>query len=58
MLSRLILCINQQVLPEDVIAEVQTLEPSLLGEKDDHDTARPVESLAKQLLHSELIFSN
>lgn len=44
--------------PEDVIAEVQTLEPSLLGEKDDHDTARPVESLAKQLLHSELIFSN
>ena len=58
MLSWLILCINQQILPEDVIAEVQTLEPSLLGEKDDHDTARPVESLAKQLLHSELIFSN
>ena len=58
MLSRLILCINQQVLPEDVIAEVQTLEPSLLGEKDDHDTARPVESLSKKLLHSELILSN
>ena len=49
---------DQQVVPEDMIAEVKTLEPSLLGEKDDHDTARPVESLAKQLLHSELIFSN
>ena len=41
-----------------MIAEVKTLEPSLLGEKDDHDTARPVETLSKKLLHSELIFSN
>ena len=44
--------------PEDVVAEVQTLEPPLLGEQHDHHAARPVEALAKQLLHSKLVLSN
>ena len=43
---------------EDVVAEVETLEPPLLGEQHDHDAARPVEALAEQLFHSELILSN
>ena len=44
--------------PEDVITEVQTLEPPLLGEEHDHHAARPVEALAEQLLHSEFVFTN
>ena len=44
--------------PEDVVTEVQTLEPPLLGEEYDHHAARPVEALAKQLLHCELILAN
>lgn len=43
---------------EDVVTEVQTLEPPLLGQKHDHDAARPVEALAKQLLHCKLILAN
>jgi hypothetical protein len=31
--------------PEDVVAEVQTLEPPLLAQQHDHDTARPVQTL-------------
>ena len=44
--------------PEDVVTEVQTLEPPLLGEEHDHHAARPVEALAKQLLHCELVLAN
>ena len=44
--------------PEDVITKVQTLEPPLLGEEHDHHAARPVEALAEQLLHCELILAN
>ena len=44
--------------PEDVVAEVQTLEPPLLGQEHDHHAAGPVEALAKQLLHRELVLSN
>ena len=47
-----------KIQPEDMIAEVETLEPSLLREEDDHDTARPVESFSKKLFHRELIFSD
>ena len=44
--------------PEDVVTEVQTLEPPLLGEEHDHHAARPVEALAKQLLHCKLVLAN
>ena len=44
--------------PEDVVTEVQTLEPPLLGEKHDHHAARPVEALAEQLLYCEFILAN
>ena len=43
---------------EDVVAEVQTLEPPLLRQQHDHNTSRPIETLSKQLLHSELILTN
>ena len=43
---------------EDVVAEVETLEPPLLGEQHDHDAARPVEALAEQLLHCEFVLAN
>ena len=33
--------------PEDVVTEVQTLEPPLLGQEHDHHAARPVEALAE-----------
>ena len=43
---------------EDVVTEVQTLEPPLLGEEHDHHAARPVEALAEQLLYCEFILAN
>ena len=44
--------------PEDVIAEVETLEPPLLRQEDNHDTTCPIEAFSKQLLHCKLIFTN
>ena len=37
--------------PEDVVAEVEALEPPLLAQEDDHYTASPV-----QALHTETIY--
>ena len=44
--------------PEDVVAEVQAFEPPLLGQEHDHHAPCPVETLAEQLLHRELILTN
>ena len=44
--------------PEDVIAEVQALEPPLLTQEDDEHAAGPVQALAEQLLDVVLVLAN
>ena len=43
---------------ENVIREVESLEPALLSQQHDHGTAGPVQPLAKQLSANTRLLSN